>query len=327
MARVAIHIVTWNGERYVPFLFESLARQTYTDVTVRILDNASSDGTLASLERERARLPFPSEIMSLQENIGFAGGHNTLFRRTQEPYVLLVNQDMYLRPDCLERLVGAMDAFPACAAVSPRLMQWDFKKSMTDGLEAGLTPRIDSLGIERLPNRRFIEKEAGETWNGGQDVMPVFGVSGALPLCRVAALRDAAIDGNLFDPEFESYKEDVELSYRLRKRGYDAMTVTSAVAYHDRTAAMPEGGLGDWAAWRNKARQSQRVRFLSYRNHLAILFVHETWQSLGRDLLSVLWYEAKKGVVHMLLAPLDTMRAWRDVLRRYIKKSRIRDAR
>jgi hypothetical protein len=79
---------------------------------------------------------------------------------------------------------------------------------------------------------------------------------------------------------------------------------------------MPEDGLSDWAAWRNKSKQSKRVRFLSYRNHIAMLFRHETISSLGADVVSVLWYEGKKFLARMSSAPIDTMRAWYEILSR-----------
>ncbi len=316
MARLAIQLVTWNGARYIPYLFASLRQQSYRDAVLRVLDNGSADATTECLAKELQQVPWPVEFVRTSVNVGFAGGHNQLFQQVSEEYVLLVNQDMYLTPECLEKMVQTLDTHPEYAAVSPRLMRWEFGRIPREGLEKSLSIQIDSLGLARLRNRRFIEIDAGKEWHDThEERREVFGVSGALPLYRVSAARAVSPDGNLFDPRFESYKEDIDLSWRLEKKGYKAAVILNAVAYHDRTVAMPKGGVSDWAAWRNKGTQSKQVRFLSYRNHLRLLFKHETRKTFLPDALAIVWYEFKKSVALFFTQPRLVVRAWKDILR------------
>ncbi len=323
MARLALHLVTWNGARYLPFLFESLKRQVYSDVVLRVWDNHSVDGTLTLLKKELANFPHPHTFIESPENIGFAGGHNQLFKECKEEFVLLINQDLYLLPECIALLVEALESDQKIASVTPRLMKWNFFVIQDQGLPASFSSTVDSLGLSMFRSRRVVDWCAGDEWEKIADrfssaqFRPVFGVSGALALYRVSALRAVAdAEGNIFDPRFESYKEDVELAWRLDKNGYKALVVPGAIAYHDRTAAMPESGLGDYAAAKNKKKQSARVRFLSYRNHLLMLFKHETVRTFFSRAPWIVWYELKKVVFLIFTDPKLVFAAWKSICAR-----------
>lgn len=305
--KLNIHLVTWNGSKYIPFLFDSLKKQTYKDFKLIILDNASSDDTVEKIKKELLDCSFEHELVVNKENKGFSGGHNQLYQSCVlgfTSYVLLLNQDMYLESDCLEKLVNFMESHSDVVAISPRLMRWDFvNKEFTD--------QIDTLGFKVLRNRRVIEKYAGKNWAdikpkmelsyraekiiGDGIAVEVFGVSGAIPLFRADAIKEVG----LFDEAYGSYKEDVDLAYRLRSAGYKAYVVLDAVAYHDRSAPGLEKK-GDLVAVENKKKQSELVRYNSYRNHLITLIKNEYWQNYLLDLAFIKWYELKKFVYFLL---------------------------
>jgi len=339
--KLNVHLVTWNGGKYIPYLFDSLKKQTYNNYKLIILDNASSDDTVEKIKFELQNFPIEYELIINKENKGFAGGHNQLFEgiRSKEKgeceYVLLLNQDMYLMDDCLEKLVEFMNSNSEAAVASPRLMKWDFgcpsltKRGWPAGRESlpefeqtsatpptpsweegdiacGFTNQIDTLGLKVLRNRRVIEKYAGKNWDEKKsklelsyhttgEAMEVFGVSGALPLFRKSVIDEIG----LFDETYGSYKEDVDLAYRLRLAGHKAYVLLNVVAYHDRSAAGPEN-LGDSIAIANKKQQSSWVKYHSYKNHLMTLIKNEYWQNYLLDLPFIKWYELKKFVYFLL---------------------------
>ena len=115
--KLSVHLVTWNGEKYIPRLFESLKKQTFKDWRLVILDNGSSDKTVEKIKAELidGRLETNHSVIEVtlidnKENTGFAGGHNTLYKGEREKdkwkseYFLLLNQDMYLELDCIDKL-------------------------------------------------------------------------------------------------------------------------------------------------------------------------------------------------------------------------------
>ncbi len=313
MKKLTVQLVTWNGEKYIPYLFASLAKQTYTDWELVVFDNNSEDGTVRAMQD--AIRQFNMSHCTIEQsptNTGFAGGHNALFQKTKGEYVLLLNQDMYLMPDAFEKMVLFLDTHDDVSSVSPRLMKWNFDvlASSDENVEHSFTDVLDSLGLKVFRNRRVIEKYAGKRW---QDLKPkmnlsfhaerfresgtaleVFGVSGAFPLFRRSSLSYVAFsDGTFFDNDYHAYKEDVDLAFRLRSAGYRSFVLLDTLAYHDRSASGQED-LGDIAASKNKKRQSSWVTYHSYKNHLMTLYKNEYWQNWVLDAVFIKWYELKK---------------------------------
>ncbi|MFH1286287.1 MAG: glycosyltransferase family 2 protein [Candidatus Magasanikbacteria bacterium] len=326
MKKLSVQLVTWNGEKYIQFLFESLRNQTFKDFSLYIWDNDSSDGTVETIEKEIVEMDNVS-FEKHSENIGFAGGHNEVFKKTQSNFVLLLNQDMYLEPDCLEKIVSFMDKNEDVSACSPRLMMWKFEKGKT-----GFTDKIDSLGLKVFRNRRVIELYTGVDWYDPmndelrtKDSLEVFGVSGAFPMYRRDALAEVAFeDGSFLDAEYHSYKEDVDLAYRLRQIGSKAYVLTDVVAFHDRSGAGPKD-LTDTDAAKNKKKQSSLVKYHSYKNHFMTLYKNEYWQNLLLDFIFIKWYELKK-FVWFLMYDRTVLKGLREVWkqRKLLRKKRKR---
>ncbi len=310
-----------------------------------VIDNGSTDGTVALLERElrelsqfrtKMRKELRYEFVRNAENCGFAGGHNQAMRVTSEElrvksppdYVQLLNQDTVLAPDYLEQLIAFMDRTPQCGAAQGALLRWDFSK-VTAGKGDGRTDLVDTLGLRVLRNRRVVEARTGEqlATRNSQLATPieVFGVSGALPMYRMAALQDVALQKSevrsqkseveIFDEDFFSYKEDVDLAFRLRSRGWRAFIVPHACAWHDRTTAGPRE-LTDAAAVDLRRSKSHLVRYHSYKNHLFVLLKNEHLANLVRHWPWIGWYELRK-LAYVLIRERDTLRALREVCTRF----------
>jgi len=264
----ALHLVTWNGMRYLKTLLISLQQQTIAPSVVRILDNGSTDGTREYLQ-ENIRQLFPQvEIQYEEVNHGFAGGHNILFAKLQEEqrgekFVWLVNQDLYVAKTYAEEVMKTMNEHTDCAAASGVLLQWKNPGELPNTTSVS----VDSLGIVSNKWGKFFERGVGETAVPLHDE-EVFGVSGTSPFYRVEHLQQALHpSGSLFDPTFQSYKEDVELSLRLYEGGFSTWVVSKTHAFHDRSIA----------SHTTRSSRSLKSRTNSYRNHLSILTLHELW--------------------------------------------------
>lgn len=315
--KLSVHLVTWNGAKYVPALFESLRNQTYRDWKLVILDNASKDEMVLAMKKEIMNFPVEVEFIDSSENTGFAGGHNMLFQKTNSEYFACLNQDLFLEPECLGKLVKFLDTHQDVAVVSPRLMKWNFSTQLSlfsfpsesFGNEI-FTDQIDSLGLKVLRSRRVREKYSGKLWQDikskmhlsfraerfreNQTALEVFGVSGTLPCFRRSMITTISFsDHTFFDQSYHAYKEDVDLAFRLQSAGHRAFVLLDAVAYHDRSAAGPDS-TSDRAAAGNKKNQSEWVKYHSYKNHVMTLYKNEYWQNAILDFPWILWYELKK---------------------------------
>ena len=200
MGQTTIVIPNWNGRRWLPGVLASIAAQTLAPETVVVVDNGSADDSLAYLRAEHPLV----QVIALGENTGFAHAANQGVAAVATPYVALVNTDVELAPDWLERTERALDTDPGAGAVATKMV------SLADPLElydAGDVLRRDGACEQR--GRRH--RDDGSYDTPGE----VFGA------CAGAALyRRAALPAPPFDPRLFAYLEDVELALRLRLAGW-----------------------------------------------------------------------------------------------------------
>jgi GT2 family glycosyltransferase len=104
--RATVVIVNWNGERLLRACLDALARQQVTEPFLTwVVDNASTDASVALLEREYPHV----RILRNDKNLGFAGGNNTALRQVTTPYAVLLNNDATPDPEWLERLLAPFE--------------------------------------------------------------------------------------------------------------------------------------------------------------------------------------------------------------------------
>jgi GT2 family glycosyltransferase len=243
MFKVAVQLLSWNGEKHLRACLDSLAKQKSVDFELLVLDNASTDASIAIIEDVLKNFPHPSRFIKEEKNLGFSGGHNKLFAMSQAPYVCCVNQDVVVAADYLERIVSFLERNAGVGSVAGLLSHEDGSVD-TAGLVKNWYEKI--YDIIKAP----VEKE-----------LRVFGVSGALPVYRRAAVIEVSPDGKLFDENFFSYKEDADLAWRLNAFGWSSFVISEAKALHER-------GFGADKKW-NAAQYSRQK--LSSRNHLLTL--------------------------------------------------------
>lgn len=268
---INVLLLTWNGLRFLPDLFKSLDEQTYKNFTLRICDNGSTDGTVEYLRKYRTQ----DLVLANNKNIGYAPGYNALYKFTvdhlqgnDEEILLLLNQDIILANDTLEKLVKSFNNQEKVGAIQPKLFK-AFAEQMDEELsEKTKSDILDSVGLVIRRDWRFYEKGAGEMDNGQYDnELDIFGVNGALAAYRLKAVQDASIDGNIFEDKYFAYREDCDLAWRIRKVGWEARFAPEVKAYHYR------GMYGAYKAGlfeRLKNRRGQRpfAAALSLRNEI-----------------------------------------------------------
>lgn len=279
--KVAVQLVAWNGAPHLPRLFDSLRKQVFKDWLLLVWDNGSSDESVEIIERELENIPNESKLFLETANQGFARSHDLLFKSSDCEYVLLLNQDVILEPDTLQKMVAYLDEHPQAASVAPRMMR------LNGGVE---TDVVDSLGLKILRNRQVMDIFSGSQVPdfAGNQSLPVFGVSAAL-----AMYRRSAVGQTLFDEKYFSYQEDIDLAWRLQLQGFSAAVLTDAVAWHARGQREPDKKTVVAAA-RSKSQQSYLVRYHSYKNHLATIFKNEQGRNFALDWPWILWYEVGK---------------------------------
>ena len=141
------------------------------------------------------------------------------------------------------------------------------------------TDVIDTTGLTIGRNRRVADRGENERDVGQfEREEEVFGVSGAALVARREALEDVTVAGECLDESFHMYKEDVDLSWRLRLAGWECWYVPSAVAYHGRTihGTSRRSYLADVRLFRENERSKPvSVRMNSMKNQWVLLLKND----------------------------------------------------
>lgn len=294
MPKVTISLLTWNGERYLPWLLNSLESQTFKNWELLVLDNASQDNSVSVIAEHMPK----AKIIKQKKNIGFSRGHNLLINWSNSDYVLILNQDVILEPEYLQRCVDFMEANQRAGSVSGKLLYWDFDNAQK-------TNMIDSLGLKINRQRQVIDIGQGKE-DYKIDNQEVFGVSGTAALYRRRALESIKMT-EYFDEDFFAYKEDVDLAWRLRLFAWQNWLVADAISYHHRTVS----SLG---SLRERRKNKKMANKLSYRNHLLTVYKNDFLKNRLKDCLPICWYEFRK-FCYLLIFEASTLRGLSEYFR------------
>lgn len=228
--KLTISIVTFNNETVIPAALGSIEKSTLRqtkDCEVVVVDNASTDNTVAIVTRE-----FPGVTLIHSENNGFGAGHNKAIKKIlgKSDYHLVMNPDIYFDENVLEKLVDFMDKHPDVGLTMPKILYPDNQVQYLCKL---LPTPFDSMGRRFIPGflkplfkKRF---DAYEFKNRDYDLqMDVPHLSGCFMLIRTTVFDDTG----LFDERFFMYLEDVDMSRRIHAR-YKTVYYPGVHIYHE----------------------------------------------------------------------------------------------
>lgn len=215
-------IPNWNRRDLLAALLGSLARQTRPFADVVVVDNGSGDGSPEEAGRRGAR------VIRLDRNHGFARAVNLGIAAARTPYVAVLNNDVELEPDWLERLSAALDASPEAWFATGKILNHQ-DRTRLDGA-------FDLLCRGGCAWRAGHGREDGPAWNRARRV-------------EFTSFTAALFRAGLFerigplDERFETYLEDIDFCLRCASAGLAGLYVPGARACHRGSAT-----LGAWHA-------------------------------------------------------------------------------
>jgi len=115
--KVLVVIVNYNGGEMLVRAVEAMKDQTYTDYRLIVVDNASSDGSIALLRNNHPEV----EVLPAGANLGFAAANNLAVKTIPNSHwIALLNPDAFPAPDWLQELVSAAQRNPEAASFASR---------------------------------------------------------------------------------------------------------------------------------------------------------------------------------------------------------------
>ena len=247
---VSVILLNWNTPTHTANCINSLKQYCNERLfDIIVADNGSTDGSVALLKKQ-----FP-DLMYIdnRENLGFAEGNNRGLNYSIEKgysYSLLINTDTLVDEDIVTKLSSHLKQHPEAAAVQPAIYWMHDKEKIWNG--RGGFNRV--LGFI-YSDRTFPAKTDPDSFEIAQ------WVTGCCVLVRNSALTKCG----LLNKQFFLYYEDVELSFRMRKTGYQLHYLPSCKMYH-------EAGVSGKAEVKNKEGfLSPIIHYYVCRNRLWVL--------------------------------------------------------
>lgn len=251
---VAIIIVTYNSQLHMPKMIGCLQKQTHPASQVIIVDTGSEDLSYHQAYCHQAGY----QLIQAEKNSGFCRGNNVGMEALDPSvdYVFFLNPDAFLTPTFLEKAVAFMEQpeNARCGALTGTTLGYDIVEDKPTGL-------YDTTGVFQKWFGKWFDRGQGERFEAAKfaktEAIPA--ICGAVFFTRYRALKEVLIHSKaVFDPTFYMYKEDIDLSVRLRKKGWKLLFVPQLIAYHCR----------GWNADRKK--MPRRMRLASAKNEWTI---------------------------------------------------------
>jgi hypothetical protein len=241
---VSIVVLNCNGANWLPKCFESIKAQTILNqIETVMVDNNSSDDSVAVARKLLADFPSACVVCN-SKNLGFCEGNNSGARAAKGRWILFLNNDTWLEPDCMEKLVAGTEKLGA-AASTPLVLNYPDDSYQDFGFYG-----FDIFG---LPSPSAVATGTREIFIAGG--------------CSYLIRADIFNQLGMFDAEYFIYSDDADLSWRVWLAGHKVAGIFEAKLHHRGAAGVnPSGGITTV-----EFRTNDRKRFLTNRNCLLTL--------------------------------------------------------
>ncbi len=225
--KLSIIIVSYNVKHYLQQCIDSLRRATDgIDAKIIIVDNHSKDNTVDYLKKNNKDI----KIIASKHNYGFARANNMAISRSKGEYVLLINPDTFVGENAIKDCLQFMETHEKAGGIGVRMLKCDGSCAMESrrGLPTPLVAFYKMCGLcAKFPkSRRFGKYYMGYLpWDEPEQIEVI---SGAFIMLRREALNKIG----MLDEDFFMYGEDIDLSYRLLKGGYENWYLPTKILHY-----------------------------------------------------------------------------------------------
>jgi len=225
--KLTVVIVSYNVCDYLQQCLISLRRALKNvDAQVVVVDNHSKDDTVERLRKKFHEVQF----ISSNHNLGFSKANNLAIKQSNGQYVLLLNPDTIVGESVIDQCLTFMDSHPKAGGLGVQMLKADGSKANESrrGLPTPMTAFYKMSGLcSRFPkSRRFGKYYMGYlSWDEAAEIEVV---SGAFFMLR----REALDKVGLLDEDYFMYGEDIDLSYRLLKGGWQNWYLPAKILHY-----------------------------------------------------------------------------------------------
>jgi GT2 family glycosyltransferase len=216
-SEISVVIVNWNSKDDLRDCLDSLREQDDQGFETIVVDNGSTDGSI-----ELVRDQFPEIVLvATGENLGFAEGCNRGIASASKPWIATLNNDAVTARDWIARLREAVRAGDERLG----MIQCCILFKQHPG-------RTNSTGVYLMPNGGARDRDYDAPLRANEPPSEVFCPSAGAAVYRRTMLDDCKLRTGYFDRTFFMYYEDVDLGWRCRLAGWQAIYLPQAIVFH-----------------------------------------------------------------------------------------------
>ncbi len=217
--KLSIVIVSYNVRHYLDQCLESVLRATRDiDSEIFVVDNDSKDDTVAYLKQRYAQ---QIKLIESNRNLGFARANNIAIKQSVGEYVLLLNPDTFVAENALTTVIDFLDSHPQAGGAGVMMHNADGSIAR-ESRRAIPTPYVSFMKMIGRSDRYYMSHLP---WDSPARIEVL---SGAFCMLRRQALNKAG----LLDEDFFMYGEDIDLSYRIMKSGYENWYIPAHIVHY-----------------------------------------------------------------------------------------------
>lgn len=212
---ISIIIVSYRVKHFLEQTIRSAQEATQgMQCEILVVDNHSGDDTMTYVKPLFPNVTF----IENEQNVGFARANNQAIMQAKGTYSLILNPDTIITPHCIGQCLQWMEKEAKCGAIGVHMVDGN-GFFLPESKRAFPTPWVSFckiFGLSKLFPRSPLFAKYHLRYLDEFTPHPIDILAGAYMFCRTDLLRE--VGG--FDEDFFMYGEDIDLSYRLMKKGY-----------------------------------------------------------------------------------------------------------
>jgi len=214
-------VLSWNSARHIESCIRSLLQEGagHND-EMWVVDNGSTDGTVAILERLAREHAGVLNVIYLSRNVGTTVSRNMALSQVRGAYVAIIDSDVVVPPGTFASLIARLDADSSCGLLAPKLLYPSGQLQMSADVFPTVARKLRRLFLLRTMERRLD--------GGGSRPRTVDYVISAFWVLR----RDVLTTVGLLDEKIFYSPEDVDYCLRVWQAGYKVMYDPAVHAIH-----------------------------------------------------------------------------------------------
>ena len=209
---VSVIVLNYNAGDLLLNCIDSLKKSTYANLEILVVDNISSDGS-----QRKCKEKFPDiKLIQNEKNLGYCGGNNIGIKEAKGEFIVILNPDTIVEPNCIKELILAHEKF-GDGLYQPKILSLNEENIIQS---TGNMLHVFGFGFARDKGNRITDKK--------EEVEKIGYASGTcLFTSRKVIEKVGLLDEFLF-----LYHDDLDLGWRAAQIGINSYYVPDSKIFH-----------------------------------------------------------------------------------------------